>query len=205
MASREPKALEDIAEQSFAPRRRPERFVWFHTTYDDHSLSVGPITLLASPAKALSPVAVFVYSVLVVAAAAGWRPTAHGRIVLALCLSTFATAGIPGRSKLGLDEPGRKAGSATTRHGFATAFLGSSPATADAGGSPFRPAIRIGMASLATVRLGHNDRRRCHRFDWRELSLRVRYHRPPLLGRAIRLGIVELMLTERTVSTGRLW
>ena len=45
IASREPKALEDIAEQSFAPQRRPERFVWFHTTYDDHSLSVGPLTL----------------------------------------------------------------------------------------------------------------------------------------------------------------
>jgi hypothetical protein len=56
MASREPKALEE----SFAPRRRPERFVWFHTTYDDHSLSVGPFTLMASPAEALYPVAVFV-------------------------------------------------------------------------------------------------------------------------------------------------
>ena len=53
MASTEPKALEDIAEQSFAPRRRPEQFVWFHTTNDDHSLSVGPFTLMASPAEAL--------------------------------------------------------------------------------------------------------------------------------------------------------
>ena len=45
MASKEPKAFEDIAEQ-FAPRRRPERFVWFHTTYDDPSLSVGRSTLM---------------------------------------------------------------------------------------------------------------------------------------------------------------
>ena len=59
IASREPKALEDIAEQSFAPQRGPERFVWFHTTYDDHSLSVGPLTPRV-PAKAFYPVAVFV-------------------------------------------------------------------------------------------------------------------------------------------------
>ena len=41
------------------------------------------------------------YSVLVVAAAAGWPPRVHGRIVLALCLSTFATVGIRGALKIG--------------------------------------------------------------------------------------------------------
>ena len=182
MASREPKALEE----SFAPRRRPERFVWFHTTYDDHSLS--------------SPVGAQGFT-----AGSSWL---------------FACRHLPrwefaGRSKLGLDEPGRKAGSATTRHGFATAFLISSLSTADAGGSPFRPAIPIGMASLATVLwvvwsklriawatiigvvvtglIGAN----CH---FVSDIIAVLY-----LSAAIRLGIVELMLTERTVSTGRLW
>jgi hypothetical protein len=39
----------------------------------------------------------------------------------------------------------------------------------------------LGRLAHAKNCLGHNHRRRCHRFDWRELSLRVRYHRRPLL------------------------
>jgi hypothetical protein len=76
-----------------------------------------------------------------------------------------------GRSKIGFGRTWSESWLATTRHGFATAFLISSPSTADAGGSPFRPAIPIGMASLATVRLGHNDRLS---LSQRELSLHVR-------------------------------
>jgi membrane-associated phospholipid phosphatase len=67
-----------------------QRFVWFHATYDGHLIAFGPFTLMASPPEVLFPVASFVFSVLVLAAAAGWRPRTRGRIVLALCLSIFA-------------------------------------------------------------------------------------------------------------------
>lgn len=67
-----------------------DRFVWFHATYDGHVLAFGPFALMAGPGEALFPIAAFVFLVLVVAAALGWRPGSRGRIVLTLCLSIFA-------------------------------------------------------------------------------------------------------------------
>jgi membrane-associated phospholipid phosphatase len=62
----------------------------FKASYDGHLLVIGPFSLMASPAQALGPFAVFVLAILAVAAAAGWGPKMRGRIVLALILSIFA-------------------------------------------------------------------------------------------------------------------
>ena len=66
------------------------RFRWFTARYDGHLLPVGPFSLMAGPAQALGPLAVSVFVILAVAAAAGWRPKMPGRIALALTLSVFA-------------------------------------------------------------------------------------------------------------------
>jgi membrane-associated phospholipid phosphatase len=73
-----------------------ERFGWFRVRYNGHLLSFGPFSLMASPAEALGPLAVFVFAVLAVSASAGWRSGVRGRIILALCLSVFAAIEITG-------------------------------------------------------------------------------------------------------------
>jgi membrane-associated phospholipid phosphatase len=70
------------------------RFGWFAGTYDGHLLPIGPFTLMASPAQALVPGAVFVFAALAIAAVAGWRPGIRARIILALSLGVFAVTGI---------------------------------------------------------------------------------------------------------------
>ena len=266
MASREPSALEDIAEQSFAPRRRPEdasetqprrflrgrefrivavaltgavsvglsvalierpvatwlhahlghdQFVWFYTTYDDHSLAVDPFTLMASPAEALYPVAVFVFSVLILAAAAGWRPRTRGRIVLALCLSTFATAGIRGALKFGFGRTWPESWLGDNPSWIRDGVFGFFPFHSGRGWESFPSGHTIGITSLATVLWVVWPKLR---IAWVTMLgvvvtglIGANYHFVSdiiaglYLGAAIGLGIVELMLTERTFSTGRLW
>lgn len=67
-----------------------ERFGWFTGTYDGHLRRLGPFTIVASPSEPLGLLAALGLAVLALAASAGWRPTARGRVVLALCLSVFA-------------------------------------------------------------------------------------------------------------------
>jgi len=76
------------------------RWVWLHARYDGRLLPVGPFTLMAGPAEALHRIAALVFSGLVVAALAGWRPSARGRIVLALCLAVFAAVEINAAMKI---------------------------------------------------------------------------------------------------------
>jgi membrane-associated phospholipid phosphatase len=76
-----------------------ERFEWFKATYGDHLLSFGPFSLMASPAEAVQPLAVAVFAVLAVFAAAGWRLGTRARIVLGLCLSVFAAIEISSLAK----------------------------------------------------------------------------------------------------------
>jgi membrane-associated phospholipid phosphatase len=64
-----------------------QRFGWFTTTYDAHAIKFGPFSLMAGPSEALRPLAFFVFVVLAIAAAAGWRPGRGGRIIVALCVS----------------------------------------------------------------------------------------------------------------------
>lgn len=66
------------------------RFAWFTATYDGHPLAIGPFSLMASPAQALGPAAVFMMAILAVAAAIGRRPRMRGRVILALNVSVFA-------------------------------------------------------------------------------------------------------------------
>ena len=66
-----------------------ERFDWFEASYHGHLLKLGPFGLLAAPAEAIQPLAVLVFAILSISAAAGWRPSIRGRNVLAVCLSIF--------------------------------------------------------------------------------------------------------------------
>jgi membrane-associated phospholipid phosphatase len=71
-----------------------QRFGWFTATYDAHAIKFGPFSLMAGPSEALGPLAFFVFVVLSIAAAAGWRPGRGGRVVLAVCLSIFVASEI---------------------------------------------------------------------------------------------------------------
>jgi membrane-associated phospholipid phosphatase len=82
-----------------------QRFGWFTTTYDAHAIKFGPFSLMAGPSEALRPFAFFVFVVLAIAAAAGWRPGRGGRIVLAVCLSIFVASEINGVLKLAFGRP----------------------------------------------------------------------------------------------------
>ena len=66
------------------------RFDWFTSTLDGHSLVVGPFSFMAGPAQALPKLAVIAFSILALAAAAGWRATMRSRILLILAISVFA-------------------------------------------------------------------------------------------------------------------
>jgi membrane-associated phospholipid phosphatase len=75
------------------------RFALFTSSYDGHQLVVGPFSLMAGPAQALGPLAVFVLAILAVAAASGWRPKMRGRVILALSLSVLAAIEINRETK----------------------------------------------------------------------------------------------------------
>jgi membrane-associated phospholipid phosphatase len=68
-----------------------ERFAWFTTSYFGPSLKFNPFTLLASPAVAVGPLAALAFPILAIAGAMGWHPGIRSRMVLALCVSAFAT------------------------------------------------------------------------------------------------------------------
>jgi len=48
-----------------------QRFDWFEASYDGHLLRLGPFGLLAGPAEAIQPLAVLVFAILSISAAAG--------------------------------------------------------------------------------------------------------------------------------------
>jgi membrane-associated phospholipid phosphatase len=81
------------------------RFGWFNATYHGYLVRLGPFSLMAAPAEALAPLAVLTFSILAIAAAAGWRPGIRGRIVLSLCVSIFAAAEINGVAKIVFGRP----------------------------------------------------------------------------------------------------
>ena len=75
------------------------RFGWFTKSYAGHLLSIGPFSLMASPAEALKPLAALVFATLAILAFAGWRPGVRARVGLALCLSVFVSVEINGLVK----------------------------------------------------------------------------------------------------------
>ena len=70
------------------------QFAFFTILYDTRPLAIGPFSLMATPAEAISRGALLVLVVLTGAAAVGWRPESRGRIVLVLCLSILVALGI---------------------------------------------------------------------------------------------------------------
>jgi membrane-associated phospholipid phosphatase len=70
------------------------QFTYFTILYDTHSLAIGPFSLMAAPAEAISRGALFVLIILTGLAAVGWRPKNCGRIILVLCLSILVALGI---------------------------------------------------------------------------------------------------------------
>jgi membrane-associated phospholipid phosphatase len=76
-----------------------QRFGWFSVSYAGHSLRFGPFGLMAIPAEVLGRLAALAFVVLAISASAGWRAGIRGRIVLALCLSVFASMEITGLLK----------------------------------------------------------------------------------------------------------
>jgi membrane-associated phospholipid phosphatase len=129
-----------------------ERLVWFYTTYDNHALAVGPFTLMASPAEAVTPIAGFVFSVLVLAAAAaGWLPGRRGQIVLALCLSGFAAAGIREPLKLAFGRTWPESWLGDNPSWIRDGVFGFFPFHGGRGWESFPSGHMIVMASLTTV------------------------------------------------------
>jgi membrane-associated phospholipid phosphatase len=185
-----------------------ERFILFYTTYDNHVLAVGPFTLMASPAEALDPLAAFVFSVLVLAAAAGWRPQRRGRIALALCLSTFASEGIRGAFKFGFGRTWPESWLGDNPSWIHDGVFGFFPFHGGRGWESFPSGHTLDVTSLATVLWFVWPRLR---IAWAILPgvvaaglLGADYHFVSdiiaglFLGVALGLGIVQLMLTERS-------
>ena len=76
-----------------------QRLGWFTASYAGHSLRFGPFGLMAIPAEVLGRLAAVAFVVLAISSSAGWRAGIRGRIVLALCLSVFASMEINGMLK----------------------------------------------------------------------------------------------------------
>ena len=75
------------------------RFGWFRESYAGHTLSIGPFSLMASPAEALKPLAALIFAALAIFASSGRGQGVRVRVGLALCLSVFASAEINGLAK----------------------------------------------------------------------------------------------------------
>jgi membrane-associated phospholipid phosphatase len=183
-----------------------ERYVLFHATYDNVVLPVSPFTLMASPAEALVPIAGFVFSVLVLAAAAGWRPHAHGRIAIALCLSAFATGGISGALKFAFGRTWPESWLGYNPSWIHDGVFGFFPFHGGRGWESFPSGHTTGVTSLATILWVVWPRLR---IAWAILVgvvvaglLGADYHFVSdiiaglFLGVALGLGIVASMLTE---------
>jgi len=69
-------------------------YAWFTMTRDNRPLVIGPFGVMTGLSEALSPLALGVLAIMVLAAAAGWRPAMHGRVALALSLSTLVASDI---------------------------------------------------------------------------------------------------------------
>jgi membrane-associated phospholipid phosphatase len=69
-------------------------FTAFIMNYAGHPLAIGPFSFMAIPAEALGPLSLFALGLLGVGAAAGWRPSSRGRVILVLSLSIPVAAEI---------------------------------------------------------------------------------------------------------------
>lgn len=89
-----------LADRPFASwvheRLADQQHGWFTASYAGQSLRFGPFGLMAIPAEILGRLAALAFVVLAISASAGWRVGTRGRILLALCLSVFASTEING-------------------------------------------------------------------------------------------------------------
>ncbi len=131
-----------LADRPFASwvheRLADQRHGWFSASYAGQSLRFGPFGLMAIPAEILGRLAALAFVVLAISASAGWRVGTRGRILLALCLSVFASTEINGLLKeaFGRTWPESWLGDNPSWI-FVMAYLAFSRSTADRAGPRF--------------------------------------------------------------------
>jgi membrane-associated phospholipid phosphatase len=130
---------------------RDERFGWFTTTYDAHAIKFGPFSLMAGPSEALRPLAFFVFVVLAIAAAAGWRPGRGGRIVLAVCLSIFVASEINAALKFAFGRPWPESWLGTNPSWIRDGVFGFFPFHGGIGWASFPSGHTTNITTVATV------------------------------------------------------